>query len=167
MRPASGIRLAALGVEKILTGWWPANTGEICTDRIRPERGVVGGAHSFILQIFADYGIIVTLVTLALIIYYILIPAGKYLLTKHQDNEPDLYILCSIILSYISIIIISLSILGFFLYPLLPPVPTLCLQSTQVHIQLGPREVMQDPHTFSKRMPPPSLKASAFAYSLR
>ena len=96
----------SLGVEKILTGWWPANTGEICTDRIRPERGVVGGAHNFILQIFADYGIIVTLVTLALIIYYILIPAGKYLLTKHQDNEPDLYILCSIILSYISIIII-------------------------------------------------------------
>ncbi|MGK7880498.1 MAG: O-antigen ligase family protein [Crocosphaera sp.] len=107
----------SLGSEKMLTGWWPANTGKICRERIGR---IADGAHNFILQMFSDYGIIITMITLALIAYYILIPAGKYLFTKHQDTEANLYILCSIMLSYLSIMIITLFGFGFYIYPLFP-----------------------------------------------
>lgn len=107
-----------LGMEKPWWGWGIDKTAALCEQKLRARYGGVNHAHNFVLQLFADRGLIVTLCCLIGIVYFILIPTVKFVVSYHFAI--DLILCLGIYLSSLSILIVSLFQSSFYHYPLFP-----------------------------------------------
>jgi O-Antigen ligase len=108
-----------LGWQKPWWGWGINNASTLCEQKLKAGYGGVNHAHNFIIQLFADHGLIVTLFSLIIIIYFIIIPAIKLIINYSFDSEESTIYL-GICLSSLSILLVSLFQSGFYHYPLFP-----------------------------------------------
>lgn len=112
-----------LGIEKPFFGWSPTNTAQVCENRLGWLSGEVNHAHNFILQIWADYGLITTLLALYFLFSVLIFPLHKYGLKANQVREDKLYIWYALFFSSLTIILVTLLQSAFYHDPLYP----LCL----------------------------------------
>jgi hypothetical protein len=108
-----------LGWQKPWWGWGINNASALCEQKLKAGPGGVNHAHNFIIQLFADHGLIVTLFSLIIIIYFIIYPAIKLIKNYSFDSEKSTICL-GICLSSLSILLVSLFQSGFYHYPLFP-----------------------------------------------
>ncbi|MCC0179869.1 O-antigen ligase family protein [Waterburya agarophytonicola K14] len=107
-----------LGLEKPWSGWGIDKTSALCEQQLKARYGGVNHGHNFILQLFADGGAIVTLLCIATIFYFILIPVMKFLVSYNSLSNSTLYL--GISFSSLSILTVSLFQSSFYHYPLFP-----------------------------------------------
>lgn len=108
-----------LGLQKPWWGWGANKASILCEEKLKAGAGGVNHAHNFILQLFADHGLIITLFCLVMIIYWIILPTIKLLINYSFDSE-EATIFLGISLSSLSILLVSLFQSGFYHYPLFP-----------------------------------------------
>jgi O-antigen ligase len=108
-----------LGWQKPWWRWGINNASALCEQKLEAGYGGVNHAHNFIIQLFADYGLIVTLFSLIIIVYFIIFPAIKLIINYSFDSEESTIYL-GICLSSLSILLVSLFQSGFYHYPLFP-----------------------------------------------
>jgi hypothetical protein len=110
----------SLGVEKFFSGWSPENTAIICEARLNFLPGEVNHAHNFLLQTFADHGIIFPVLILYLLMTTMIVPFYKYKTKINHENDRNSYILYALFFSSITIILVSLFQSAFYHEPLFP-----------------------------------------------
>lgn len=108
-----------LGLQKIWWGWGINKVTSLCEAKFKAGYGGVNHAHDFILQLFVDHGLIITVFCLAIIIYWTILPTIKLLINYTFDSEKNT-ILLGISLSSLSILLVNLFQSGFYHYPLFP-----------------------------------------------
>lgn len=108
-----------LGLQKPWWGWGTNKVSSLCEEKFKAGSGGVNHAHNFILQLFADHGLVVTLFCLLIIIYLTILPTIKLLINYSFDSEKSTIFL-GISLSSLSILLVSLFQSGFYHYPLFP-----------------------------------------------
>lgn len=108
-----------LGLQKPWWGWGANKVSSLCEEKFKAGAGGVNHAHNFILQLFADHGLIITLFCLVMIIYWIILPTMKLLINYSFDSE-EATIFLGISLSSLSVLLVSLFQSGFYHYPLFP-----------------------------------------------
>jgi hypothetical protein len=108
-----------LGWQKLWWGWGMNNVSAVCEQKLKAGYGGVNHAHNFVIQLFADHGLIVTLFSLIMIIYFIIYPALKLIVNYSFDSE-ETTVYLGICLSSLSILLVSLFQSGFYHYPLFP-----------------------------------------------
>jgi len=108
-----------LGWQKPWTGWGINHVSAVCEQKFKAGYGGVNHAHNFVLQLFADSGLIVATICVLLIFYYLILPTIE-LFTKANLNSRTSMISLGISLACISILTASLFQSGFYHYPLFP-----------------------------------------------
>ena len=106
------------GLEKPWWGWGFNKTATLCEDQLNAKYAGVNHAHNFILQLFTDGGLVVTLICLVSMIYLIIIPSLIFIFNYNFTSDSSLYL--GIHLSSLTMIIISLFQSAFYHYPLFP-----------------------------------------------
>lgn len=108
----------SLGVEKPLFGWGIRHSAQVCEARLGYSTGQINHAHNFILQLFADNGIVVLTLVLVGIFYFFLIPSFRYILDNRATEIP--YVFYGFTLASLAIVMVSLFQSAFYHYPLFP-----------------------------------------------
>jgi len=105
-----------LGMEKFWFGWLPENTAKLCENQLGWLTGEVNHAHNFILQLFVDYGIIMVLIILYILMTALLLPlynslkdSGNY--NRHTNTNYLVYGLC---FANLAVVLISLLQSAFY-----------------------------------------------------
>jgi len=109
----------ALGMQKPWMGWGINQATKICEQTLRAGAGGVNHAHNFILQLFVDWGLIVTFLSLLTISYFSFLPTVTLIAKLNFSSSVDILHL-GISGSSISMVIASLFQSGFYHYPLFP-----------------------------------------------
>lgn len=107
-----------LAQAKLWWGWGSNQSAILCEAKLKAGFGGVNHAHNFVLQLFADQGLIITLLFLFSLIYLIIIPSIREIANCTSAVGSTIYL--GINLSSLSIVIISLFQSGLYHYPLFP-----------------------------------------------
>ena len=106
------------GLEKPWWGWGFNQTAALCEEKLKAKYAGVNHAHNFILQLFADGGLIITLLCSIALVYFIIIPSLIFIFNNSFSARDLLYL--GINLSSLSMVIISLFQSALYHYPLFP-----------------------------------------------
>ena len=108
-----------LGLSKPWWGFGLSNQSSLlCEQRLKAGAGGVNHAHNFVLQLFADCGLIITSISLAALFSLIIVPSIKFIASYNSQSHSAIDL--GIHFASLNIILISLFQSAIYHFPLFP-----------------------------------------------